>query len=290
MDEQGATAAAGDTTCVESGRDDVTSKGSLEKTERSSGGGSNGDLLPKGNPHASEESSHFQGTPNKLQSMVQIDSGGDVATSNCSGREEACSMGNLVTGDFCLSPQLRELKSRIFAALPQDPHYLPLANYSSIVREGMILGLDLAFVTVFEEIRQLGPHDFASKIEDLTERLSQLEQMGYNVRKLRQHLDNLRGIAERNRASRDAVARLEADARDREAKLHSAEGNVSMLASCVAVLEAEIKRSKAEIESERAIITNRQSEIINLRSEAETLRKHLCNVESEFASAAQSLL
>ncbi|XP_058092976.1 uncharacterized protein LOC131239338 [Magnolia sinica] len=140
--------------------------------------------------------------------------------------------------NLTLSPQFMARRSRIFDFLPQNPHYLPLASYSREVRKGIIGGLDIAFVALSEKFLTLKSENIGYEIGDVMKQLSDLEQMGYNVQKLKQRLD----FFERYLAPEEMVMNSETEARAHELKVGSAEDRISAFASRISELERKLRR------------------------------------------------
>ncbi|XP_068666783.1 DUF724 domain-containing protein 1-like [Aristolochia californica] len=193
---------------------------------------------------------------------------------------------NFPCPNLSLSPEIRTLKNQVFSALPQDPHYRPLLTYGSEIRNWMIIGLEMAFVNISEKIRNLAPQDLKSGNANFFKELAELEDMGYNVQKLRTRLETLGEIVEQHQASLDAAEKMEVVAKEWEIELGVSEVKVSVLSKRIAELEAEMKKSMEKMEAAQALIDNHKSKVENLNLEIAQLNEASLETQSEFASVA----
>jgi hypothetical protein len=79
----------------------------------------------------------------------------------------------------------------LFKEVPQQPHFLPLREYSVDVREGVALGLTMAFATLVENIRKASINDSVEFFKDKISGLCQLERNGFNVQFFKSRLIKL---------------------------------------------------------------------------------------------------
>jgi hypothetical protein len=78
-----------------------------------------------------------------------------------------------------------------FKEVPQQPHFLPLRECSVELREGIALGLMVAFATLVDNIREASIEEGKEFFEDKISTLSHLKGNGFNVQFLQSRLNNL---------------------------------------------------------------------------------------------------
>ncbi|XP_020084822.1 DUF724 domain-containing protein 1 isoform X2 [Ananas comosus] len=79
----------------------------------------------------------------------------------------------------------------VFQRMPQQPHFLPLDQYSSEFREGMAIGLMVSFANVVASMSKLSCYDSLALFEEKLKSLGPLEANGFDVRFLRSRLKEL---------------------------------------------------------------------------------------------------
>ncbi|KAF6169632.1 hypothetical protein GIB67_004024 [Kingdonia uniflora] len=155
--------------------------------------------------------------------------------------------------------------------MPQTPHYHPLDKYKGKVREGMVQGLEMAFVNLSEEIRNLvNPQSLWSGLKGFKEQLSQLEEMGFNVTMVRGRLDKLQGIAKREQPSQVPTEELKSD-------IAMEEANISLIRSRILVLEGDIEKSKVVINNKKSKIEELKNDLVKIVEEFKSLAKSAWN-------------
>jgi hypothetical protein len=103
----------------------------------------------------------------------------------------------------------------LFKEVPQQPHFLPLREYSVDIREGVALGLTVAFATLVENVRKASIKDGVEFFKDKISALCQLERNGFNVQFLKSRLTKLlqiksdcsRYLGEMNKLSGEMVGK-----------------------------------------------------------------------------------
>ncbi|XP_048325537.2 DUF724 domain-containing protein 5-like [Ziziphus jujuba] len=91
----------------------------------------------------------------------------------------------------------------VFRKLPQNPHFQPLMKSKRLCREGLAIGNMFTFVFLVEMIAKLEIDAPAELVNDATEALVELEKMGFNVKALRGHLNELQLIQAKLRQLQD---------------------------------------------------------------------------------------
>ncbi|XP_068646813.1 DUF724 domain-containing protein 1-like [Aristolochia californica] len=190
--------------------------------------------------------------------------------------------------DHCFSPEFRALKASLFAAMPQNPHYHALKEYSSEVREAMIVGVEFSFVCLCEGIREMALQNFKFRVGSFHQQLSVFEKMGYDVQKLRKRLYTLGVLVDRGQALLDTIKKLETDVKDTEIEIRASEDKLSALSSHIVKLQSEIKTLKQEMQAPEILLTSQKSQIENLRSNVRQIIEDSANIMTKFASVASS--
>ncbi|XP_026429510.1 DUF724 domain-containing protein 5-like [Papaver somniferum] len=146
-----------------------------------------------------------------------------------------------------LSPELKAQYDQVFEQIPQNPHFTPLSNFTDKTKEGFKLGFDLSFVWFVEKIRNsYDPSIFLGQLQSFTTQLNEFECMGYEVTKLRERLNALKELAER-----DALLKLQIDELEKEETEETAKAKVEEIR--VEEMEKEVSRAKQKL---RALKSN----------------------------------
>ncbi|MQM15737.1 hypothetical protein Taro_048689 [Colocasia esculenta] len=82
----------------------------------------------------------------------------------------------------------------VFHALPQQPHFRPLINCCSELREGMAIGLMVTFDKLVNKITKLQINDPENIFEESLNMLNHLEDHGFDVRCIQDRLEKLQRI------------------------------------------------------------------------------------------------
>lgn len=79
----------------------------------------------------------------------------------------------------------------VFRKFPQKPHFQPLVKHKEIYREGLAFGNMITFVSLAERIAKFEVDTPMEFINSSFETLSELEEMGFDVKALQSHLSEL---------------------------------------------------------------------------------------------------
>lgn len=86
----------------------------------------------------------------------------------------------------CRSHEFKRLRNQIFSVLLKNPHYQPLPKYCPSVTKEMKSGFDVICVKLTQKIQKLGDTpEFLTYEEEIREELGSLEEMGYDVQKMK---------------------------------------------------------------------------------------------------------
>ncbi|KAK8639604.1 hypothetical protein V6N13_137977 [Hibiscus sabdariffa] len=95
------------------------------------------------------------------------------------------------------SPVWRTIESMdVFRIVPQKPHFLPLAEDKEEFREGSAIGIMVTFASLFEKISMLHFDEPRDTFDSILESLSDLENHGFDVTRLRHRLNKLLSLKE----------------------------------------------------------------------------------------------
>jgi len=78
--------------------------------------------------------------------------------------------------------------------MPQNPHFLPLEQYSENCRKGMAIRLMVTFGNLGNKIRKLQIDDPGDTLQDMMNSLVHLERYGFTVQHLRALVENFQII------------------------------------------------------------------------------------------------
>lgn len=134
--------------------------------------------------------------------------------------------------------------------MPQNPHLKPLEKYPPSARKGMKLMFDLDFTNLAEKLQEsVDPLEFYAKAGEYTWQMTTLEEMGYNVVKLKQKFDVLSKISVIGKANRDEIEETREKIRVLEAEASANQKRIQDLETEVQQLKDELKSEDEEIEA-----------------------------------------
>ncbi|XP_026389328.1 DUF724 domain-containing protein 7-like [Papaver somniferum] len=149
-----------------------------------------------------------------------------------------------VPNDFITSQE------KLFQIMPQNPHLKPLEKDPPSARKGMKLMFDLDFTNLAEKLQEsVDPLEFYAKAGEYTWQMTTLEEMGYNVVKLKQKFDVLSKISVIGKANRDEIEETREKIRVLEAEASANQKRIQDLETEVQQLKDELKSEDEEIEA-----------------------------------------
>ncbi|XP_026396301.1 DUF724 domain-containing protein 5-like [Papaver somniferum] len=150
------------------------------------------------------------------------------------------------------SHDFKTLRRQIFSVLPQNPHYQPLSKYCPSVQQEMKSGFDVIFVKLTQKIQELGDTpEFLTHEEEIKAEICNLEDMGYDVKKVKDRFNLLVTLAKEDQA---IEKQLNAPSSDEMVQLRRIQFRISEL-------EKENESSKAHrntLKSEIAALKSKQ--------------------------------
>ncbi|KAI3838237.1 hypothetical protein MKX03_025945 [Papaver bracteatum] len=152
--------------------------------------------------------------------------------------------------DFFLNNEFRSSREDLFRAIPQNPHYLPLDNYCEGIREGIKVGLDVAFINIAQKLVNFGNNPVELSRDEVQEdyiaALSALEEMGYDCAKLWERFGTLRALSAQEQAARRNLEETISIKRDKQVQQ-------AFIDTKNTGLESELEKMKAAWKTARGI-------------------------------------
>ncbi|KAI3887986.1 hypothetical protein MKX03_002568 [Papaver bracteatum] len=169
------------------------------------------------------------------------------------------------THSLYVSDDFHSAKEETFKTFPhQEPHFKPLDKYSPSIRHTMKVALELEFVRLVNTFSQAeDPVGFYKGIADFDSQLTTLEDMGYDVKKLREKFDELRRIAVDGADNREKKEELEVKMRVLQVKAHVNEDMMTELREEMMELEAKSETQEKEtqsLESKLRVCTSKEED------------------------------
>ncbi|XP_033508400.1 DUF724 domain-containing protein 7-like isoform X3 [Nicotiana tomentosiformis] len=179
----------------------------------------------------------------------------------------------------------RSLESmEIFAKIPQNPHFSPLAEHEEEKREELALQKMLKYAFLGDKISKLTIADLKNSmvINDILTSLEDLEECGFDVMQIKCPLDDLLLNSERQIQFKNKLDEIKGRTRDCILERAEAEKEISKIAMKVNELEKELMFAKNTIET-------KDQEIIVLRSKETAISDEIRQVQLDFEGASASL-
>lgn len=131
-------------------------------------------------------------------------------------------------------------KMEVFENLPQLPHFGKLIGCPPELREGKALGLMASFANIAESIQNMRIQDEENVFEEKLRCLSELEEDGFDVRALKERLENLVSIKNHQTELKKKRARLDQFMLEREVDNASVEQSQKLLDIMIKELELKL--------------------------------------------------
>ncbi|KAF5179747.1 Duf724 family protein, partial [Thalictrum thalictroides] len=155
--------------------------------------------------------------------------------------------------------------TRILRGITQTPHYTPLQCYSKRAREKLIVGWDEIFEETIDQIQSLTTETFSSNVSELWKTMAELENLGYNVARLKKRMEDLTDVIDRRNTSQTEISDLRAKAED---------------------YKEQKKKIEKEIADLQAQVDNAQVMVNELMDQADKMEGNLPVVDALFESVA----
>ncbi|KAJ6837207.1 DUF724 domain-containing protein 3-like isoform X2 [Iris pallida] len=172
-----------------------------------------------------------------------------------------------------------------FRIMPQQPHFRQLEHNVMELREGMAIGLMVAYADLVSEIRAIGVVNSPKIYEDKLKALDSLESNGFNVQFLRDRLRNLLEMKDKLIESERQRVELEGQLVERVAE----RGRYRILSSALDKVISDWEENLSLLRMKRAsIISNMDSndlEIQNLQRAAQANREAIVSATEQYNDA-----
>ncbi|XP_039043550.1 DUF724 domain-containing protein 2-like [Hibiscus syriacus] len=178
------------------------------------------------------------------------------------------------------SPVWRTIESMdIFLIVPQNPHFLPLAESKEEFREGSAIGIMVTFASLFEKISMLHFDEPRDTFDSISESLSDLEKHGFDVTMLQCRLNKLLSIKERH------DQQLE-ERQNAEREIVESTKEISKFDEEMEVIERKITQLQEQHASIKSEKETKNLKVDNLKSHVSVLNKLTQNASHEFKKIA----
>ncbi|XP_016479982.2 DUF724 domain-containing protein 10 isoform X1 [Nicotiana tabacum] len=179
----------------------------------------------------------------------------------------------------------RSLESmEIFAKIPQNPHFSPLAEHEEEKREELALQKMLKYAFLGDKISKLTIADLKNSIviNDILTSLEDLEECGFDVMQIKCPLDDLLLNSERQIQFENKLDEIKGRIRDCILERAEAEKEISKIDRKLNELGKELMFAKNTMET-------KDQEIIVLRSKETAISEEIRQVQLDFEGASASL-
>ncbi|GJN25381.1 hypothetical protein PR202_gb13202 [Eleusine coracana subsp. coracana] len=144
--------------------------------------------------------------------------------------------------------------SNVFKLVPQHPHFLPLRKHSLEIREGIALGLMVAFATLVENVREASIEESMEFFEDKIKTLCHLEANGFNVQFLQSRLTKMLQIKSNCSKYLGEMNKLDAEMVGKTTSLSRMDALLDQKGEAIGQLEqqlAHLRQETQQIEKDR---------------------------------------
>ncbi|KAF0917886.1 hypothetical protein E2562_021612 [Oryza meyeriana var. granulata] len=173
-------------------------------------------------------------------------------------------------------------KMEVFEKLPQVPHFGRLTGCPPELREGKALGLMASFANIAESIQNMRFQEKENIFEEKLRCLSELEEDGFDVRALKERLENLLRIKNRHADLKKMKASLDEGILEKEVDNSSIEQKLMFLE--VLIKELELKRLEYQ-EKKESLVGQKEancSEISKLQGDVDRIEESFLSAEHDF--------
>ncbi|OEL27018.1 hypothetical protein BAE44_0011963 [Dichanthelium oligosanthes] len=179
--------------------------------------------------------------------------------------------------------------SSAFKELPQQPHFLPLREFSPALREGMALGLMVTFVELVNSTSEASIDQSTEWFEDKITTLCHLEGNGFNVHFLQSTLTKLLDIKSNCTSYLGEVHKLDAQIVGETASSSQIEALLSEKDRVIAELEKELGRLRQESQKVAKDREHREAELFRLQAARSTYAEAYGDAKRQFHNVLAEL-
>ncbi|BFG23819.1 hypothetical protein CerSpe_100920 [Prunus speciosa] len=171
----------------------------------------------------------------------------------------------------------------VFRMIPQTPHFRPLGQCKEEYREGSAIGNMITFSRLVEKISRLQFDEPKDVFNSILESLLDLEKYGFNVTVLRERLNNLLSV-------KDRQGQFQVESKDAESKIREHSHEKTKLveeADCIAkkIIELEEKHASVKLE-----VGAKDLEIARLQKLVDAMSETIQSARSDFEKLASAPL
>ncbi|XP_021812670.1 DUF724 domain-containing protein 7 isoform X5 [Prunus avium] len=171
----------------------------------------------------------------------------------------------------------------VFRMIPQTPHFRPLGQCKEEYREGSAIGNMITFSRLVEKISRLQFDEPKDAFNSILESLLDLEKYGFNVTVLRERVNNLLSV-------KDRQGQFQVESKDAESKIREHSHEKTKLveeADCIAkkIIELEEKHASVKLE-----VVAKDLEIARLQKLADAMSETIQSARSDFEKLASAPL
>ncbi|XP_062183374.1 uncharacterized protein LOC133887434 isoform X2 [Phragmites australis] len=177
----------------------------------------------------------------------------------------------------------------VFKEVPQQPHFLPLREYSPALREGMALGLMVSFANLVKSTRESSIDDSMELFEDKISTLRHLEANGFNVQFLQSSLTKLLQIKSSCSNYLGEIDKLKAQMEGTTTSLSKIDALLFEKDRAVAELEQKLGHLRQESQQIAKDKEHEDAELLKLKSAHSRLEEAYGDAERQFQSVLAGL-
>ncbi|XP_078180087.1 uncharacterized protein LOC144574089 isoform X2 [Carex rostrata] len=248
-----------------------------------SGTGQNQELSPRKSDNSKAEKQAMALENSRLAQLKPITNG-----SECTPPRSVISGCSTTPSLQKTSPFWQPVESlELFTHTPQQPHFKKLDGYCDVIRDGMALGLMIAYANLVDSLKNLSFDDDVAVIEEKFTCLETLEENGFNVDLIRTRLNRILQIKNNHAASLLKHAKLEKELAKKESKSMSMLSVIEKIRLDLVKLDEQIK---ALTEQSRTLVAEKDrllEQTVGNGQEISRLKNELSSVSSVEGSARE---
>ncbi|WVZ51245.1 hypothetical protein U9M48_002405 [Paspalum notatum var. saurae] len=171
-----------------------------------------------------------------------------------------------------------------FKEVPQQPHFLPLREFDSDMREGMALGMMLSFVDVLKSTRAASIDNDMEWFEAKIRALCHLSANGFNVQSLQSTLTMLVQVKSNRSKYLKEMDELKAKLVVKTTSSAQIGSQIDAKDKAIAELERKLGRLRQDSQKMAKDKENEDAEILNIKAEHSRFEEASADAELQFQS------
>lgn len=177
----------------------------------------------------------------------------------------------------------------VFKVSPQQPHFLPLREFSPTLREGMAIGLMLAFADIVKCVREARIDNRTEWFEDKTSTLCHLGANGFSVQSMQSSLTKLVLIKSNHSSYLGELDKLKEKIVGRKTSLSQREALLNENDRAIAELEQKLGQLRQKSQKMAQEQENEEAELLGLETAHSSFDEACGDAEQEFRSVLDGL-